>query len=176
MLITPIQAPAAVSDVEAKTHLRVEFNDDDALIGILIVAATSMAEHELGRALVTQDFTLLLEKFPRGPVYLERPPVQSVASVKYLDESGVLQTLSTDAYRLVADPLAPYVTSDEWPTGSQVEIKYIAGYGDVTKIPAQIKQWILVHVGAMYENREAVGKPMEPIPFVASLLDRYRVW
>lgn len=176
MLITPVQAPAAVSTAEAKAHLRVEIADDDTLIAVLIAAATSMAEHELGRALVTQEFTLAIDRFPRGAIYLERPPLQSITSVKYLDESDVQQTLAPESYRLIMDPLAPSIVSDSWPTGTEVEIKYVAGYGDASVVPAQIKQWILVHIGAMYENREAVGKPLEPIPFVDRLLDRYRVW
>lgn len=176
MLITPVLAPAAVSPEEAKTHLRVEINDDDMLIDSLIATATSMAEHELGRALVTQEFTLAIDQFPRGAIYLQRPPVQSIVSVKYLDESGAQQTLAAESYRLIKNPLAPSITSDSWPTGTEVEIKYVAGYGDAAAVPAQIKQWILVHIGAMYENRESVGKPLEPIPFVDRLLDRYKVW
>lgn len=176
MLITPVQTSPAVTKEEAKTHLRVEIIDDDMLIESLIAAATSMAEHELGRALVTQECTLVIDGFPRGAIDLRRPPIQSITSVKYLDESGVLQTLDSNSYRLVKDPLAPSLKADSWPIGTDVEIKYVAGFGDVTAVPAQIKQWILVHVGAMYENREAVDKPLEPMPFVARLIDRYRVW
>jgi uncharacterized phiE125 gp8 family phage protein len=174
MLIAPDNVQSAVSVSQVKTHLRVETHEDDALIEALAITATSMAEHELNRALVTQTLTLVIEEFPLKNIQLQKPPVKSVTSIKYLDTDGVLQTVSSDLYRLIKDPIAPYITSSAWPEGTEVTVVYQAGYGTESNVPAQIKQWILVHVGAMYENRESVGKELKPLPFVASLLDRYR--
>jgi hypothetical protein len=50
---------------EAKLHLRVDATDDDALIGSLISAARFEAEHRCSRALVTQQWELSLDSFPR---------------------------------------------------------------------------------------------------------------
>ena len=174
MLITPDSIQSAVSTSQVKTHLRVETYEDDALIEALAITATSMAEHELNRALITQTLTLVVDGFPLKNLQLQRPPVQSVASIKYLDTDGLLQTVSPQSYRLIKDPIAPYITSTAWPQGSEVTVEYEAGYGTQADVPVQIKQWILVHVGAMYENRESVGKELKPLPFVSSLLDRYR--
>lgn len=165
----------AVTLVDAKSHLRVEISHDDEIINNLILVATSMAEHELGRALANQAIKLEMNCFPRGNIELNMPPVQSVTSIKYLDENGVLQTLSSSSYELVKDFLRPYVKSNQWPTGTKIEVIYQAGFGDTTAIPHEIKQWILVQIGSMYENRESYGKQLEKIPYVDALLARYLV-
>lgn len=172
-----IQPPTtgALTLADAKSHLRVEISHDDEIINNLILVATSMAEHELGRALITQTIKLEMNSFPRGKIELEMPPIQSITSIKYLDANGALQTLSSSMYKLVKDPIRPSVKSDQWPTGTQVEVIYEAGFGNADAIPYEIKQWILVQIGSMYENRESFGKQLEKIPFVDALLERYVV-
>lgn len=175
MMTLELPTSGAVTLQEAKFHLRVEISDDDEIINNLIIVATSMAEHELGRALVTQSIKLEMNSFPRKAIELDMPPVQSVTSIKYLNENEVLQTLSSSSYELVKDFLRPYVKSDQWPTGTKVEVIYQAGFGSTVVIPPEIKQWILVHIGSMYENRESYGKQLEKIPYVDALLARYVV-
>src|SRR5690348_16556758 len=92
-------ATEPVSLAEAKAHLRVTASDEDALISALIIAAREAAEHELGRALITQTWEKTLDLFPDA-IELTNPPVQSVASVQYLDIDGVEQTLSSVSYTL----------------------------------------------------------------------------
>ncbi len=55
MSVDTSTAIAAVSLEEAKAHLRVDEDADDALIDSLCLAATQMAEHELQRPLVTRE-------------------------------------------------------------------------------------------------------------------------
>lgn len=50
---------------EMKLHLRVDFNSDDTLIEMLIVAARKRAETITRRALVTQTWKQVLDEFPR---------------------------------------------------------------------------------------------------------------
>lgn len=175
MLTVALPTPPAVTLAEAKSHLRVEINDEDSLITNLIAVATSMAEHELGRALVTQQLAINLDGFPRGEIALKMPPIVEIISIQYLDEDGALQTLDSTTYKLVKDSLLPCVKADTWPQGTDVEVVYRAGFGTAADVPAQIKQWILVHVASMFQNRESIGKPLESIPYVQSLLDRYVV-
>lgn len=56
---------------EAKKHLRVEFNDDDALIEGLIVAARQWAEDFLNRSLVAAPPTPA-EPNPKAPEVLQK--------------------------------------------------------------------------------------------------------
>src|SRR5512137_379977 len=111
MRLSLVTAPAALAldwVSEVKGHLRLITEEErDRVEQVLIPAATSWAETATGRALITQTWKLLLDGFPSGlggwlggyvttgaasAITLPKPPLQSVTTVKYVDESGVLQT------------------------------------------------------------------------------------
>lgn len=188
MSVKLITAPATepVSLAEAKTHLRVTSSDDDTLITALIAAARDAVEHELQRSLITQTWEKALDMFPDA-IELPHPPVQSITSLKYLDVDGVEQTLSSASYTLdTASDSAPawltpaygYGWPDTYEEVNAVKVRYVAGWADATAVPQPIKQWMLLNIGHWYENRESVniGNITSTLPFVNSLLDRYRIW
>ena len=179
-------APAAtpVSLIEAKAHLRVEVDAEDALITSLVQAATDHLDGYtglLGRALVTQtwrqdfnDFTCKM----RLPV----KPVASIASVTYYDGENQQQTLSTDSYELLTDAGGPYIArkADEaWPStknrAAAVSVTFVAG-SSAADVPAPIKAAILLLVGHLYHNREAVSSvDLTAVPMaVDALIAPYR--
>lgn len=194
-----------VSVLQAKNYLRVDddLTTDDALIALLIGAARRYAESYTGRSFITQGWRLTLDAFP-GPgcmgvpwgstytlpaqaIQLERGTVQAVSSITYMDMNAVWQTLAPSLY--VVDPsgcpgrITP-VFGQIWPPvlpqiGS-VKVDYTAGYGDsANSVPAGIRQWILMRLGTLYENREEVailarGK-VEQLPYIDELLAPYRV-
>jgi uncharacterized phiE125 gp8 family phage protein len=184
-LITP-PASEPITLAEAKAHLRVEIDDDDLLIGALITAAREAAEHETRRSLMPQTWELALTGFPSpaGAIRLPKPPVSSVTSVKYFDTSGEQQTMAETDYLLNqhtdgAD-LHPAYTIN-WPVARKqpdaVTIRYVAGYPNAASVPSQIKAWMLLRIGLLYENREAAsGLTLSPLPFIDGMLDPYRVW
>ena len=188
MTLKLITAPATepITLAEAKAHLRCG-DDEDALINALIVAAREAAEHELGRALVTQTWERVVDAFPAVELELGMPPVQSITSVTYIDTAGALQTLSASAYTL--DPTTPPgwalpATGYTWPatldTANAVRVRFSAGYGAAAAVPAGIKAWILLRLGTLYKHREGVvtGVTVAEVPggFVDRLLDPYRTW
>lgn len=200
-LITP---PAAepVTLAEAKSHCRVDIADDDALITSLITVARQQVEQETGLSLITQTWELTLDAFPDRQVAAEswryrdgtfpesfidlpRPPLASVVSVKYIDETGVEQTMSASNYKVITDrhPGRVALAYDKsWPTArsepNAVTIRYTAGYGaSGSSVPQSIRQWILLQIEHWYRNRGSAGdKPMTPLPFVSGLLDPHRVY
>ena len=125
-------------------------------------------------------------RFRAGKIELPLARLQSVDYVKYLDANGVQQTLDPAQYIVdsVSEPgvIAPAYAA-YWPDSQSVpnavRIGFTAGYGDATKVPAGIKSWMLMRIGALYENREevAVGQRVVvlEIPFVDRLLDPYRI-
>lgn len=66
MPLVLVSEPAAepISLIEAKEHLRVDGNDDDALILALVAAARQYAETICRRVFVTQSWKLVLDAFP----------------------------------------------------------------------------------------------------------------
>lgn len=177
----------AVSLVEAKAHLRVDSTDDDTLITSLIGASTQAAEHMTGRALMAQTWEVTLDAFPSA-IELTRVPVQSITSVTYADSIGVQTTMNNALYALdSADEFGfAYVVpayGGVWPATrgeiNAVKVRYVAGYSDAASVPAGIKQWILLQIGAMYASREAETISMgqvHKLGFVDALLQRYRVY
>jgi len=180
-LITPATA-LAVSLIEAKAQLRVDFATEDDLITSMILAATEAAEQEIGRAIMAQTWEVALAAFPAA-FELTRTPVQTITSVTYADEAGIVQTLSPSAYALdMADEFGfGWVVSAygmDWPAtraeANAVKLRYTAGYAVV---PESIKRWILLQVGAMYENRESEGaRQTHKLGFCDALLSRFKVY
>lgn len=177
----------AVYLIDAKAHLRIDSTDEDALITDLIVAATQAAEHMTGRALMAQTWEVNFNAFPDA-VELTRVPVQSIASVTYADSTGVQTVLDSALYALdnKDDFGFSYVVpayGGSWPDTrdeiNAVSVRYVAGYADAASIPAGIKQWILLQIGAMYASREAesIGAgQVQKLGFVDALLQRYRIF
>jgi uncharacterized phiE125 gp8 family phage protein len=180
-LFTP-PASEPVSPSEAKAHLRVDGSADDALITALIVAARQAAENITGRALVTQTWDLYLDAFD-PTIELPMPPLQAVTSISYTDTDGTVGTLAEAAYKVdtVSEPgrlIPAYGT--EWPATradvNVIMIRFTAGYGAAAAVPQPIKQWMLLKIGELYENREASAeRAAAPMPFVDALLYPYRI-
>jgi len=183
-LITPATAQPVTLD-DAKKQTRIDTSDDDARLRAYISSATAMAEQATGRALMPQEWELTLDAFPQAFI-LTRVPLIGVVSIKYLDQSGVLQTLDASQYTIdAADDygharVTPAYLS-VWPltrnTSNAVALHYSAGYGDASKVPESIKLWILAMVGTMYDNRASTdSKPSYDLGYVDRLLDPYKVW
>lgn len=183
-------APAVepVSLVEAKAHLRVTSTDEDTLITSLITAARIHAENETRRQLITSTFALRLDGFPESdedPILLWRPPIQSVSSVKYTDEDGVLQTWAAASYQvdIYEEPgriLPAY--EESYPSTQDilnaVVVTYLNGYGLAVAVPQDIKQAMFLLLGELFERREdaIAGAPITRVPLgVERLLAPYRV-
>lgn len=150
-----------VTLAEAKAHLRVDHNEEDSLIAGLITAARRKAEQETGRCLTAQTIKAYWDAWPASNT-LELPlyPVYSVTSVKYLDETGTLQTWASANYtvdsigmscRIVLNPDADAPQAGKYPNAIQVE--YVAGDSTAATVPQEIKQAILLGVGLLYEYR-----------------------
>lgn len=191
MAINIITPPASepISLDEARTQCRIAADDtsEDTLLALYVKAAREAAEHELGRALVSQTWEQTLDAFPAGEIQLGKPRALSITSVQYIDTAGDLQTLSPSAYTLDAATspgwLLPAVDTS-WPDSADVvnavRIRFVAGYGAASDVPAAVRQWMLLTVATMYAQREAIDASGRvaalPSRFVDRLLDAERVY
>lgn len=167
--LTLATAPAAepVSLTEAKLHCRVDTDDEDDLLTMLVAAARQYVERLTGRALITQTWRLTLDCFPYGcrPVIrLPRGKTSSVTSITYVDTEGTTTTLAADQYRVNMDGEPARIEPAYgvvWPTTRDVleavKVTYVAGYGAAgSAVPEALRQAMLLLVGHWYANREAV--------------------
>jgi uncharacterized phiE125 gp8 family phage protein len=185
-LVTPPATDLVVTLAETKLALRVDGTDLDAELTRLIRSATRQAETEMRRALLTQTWQLTLDGFPAcGAIQLPFG-CTSVTSVQYVDEAGATQTLAGTSYHVdVTRAPGRLVRADSvtWPTidvrPNAVTVTIVCGFGAVADVPAEVKDWILAHVGARLRNPEAyiVGTSATPMPgrFIDALLDGWRL-
>jgi uncharacterized phiE125 gp8 family phage protein len=180
-------APAAepISLGEAKAHLRIDADDEDALLTALIVAARMFVEKTLGVALMTQGWSYLFDFWPSaGCITLPLLPVQSVSAVKVHDDAGGTITLDAASYivdvpsepaRLVLKGAVPPAAAR---TLNAFEIAFTAGYGDeADDVPGPVRQALKLLVAHWFERREPVvlGLGAQEVPTtVAALLLPYR--
>jgi uncharacterized phiE125 gp8 family phage protein len=185
MLVKVVTAPAfePITLAQAKLHLREDGTEQDVFIAALIATAREVAEHETGRALATQTRERILDAFPAGEIKLIGAPVASVVSVRYLDVGGVDTTLAAERYSLDGDSepawLLPAYDTD-WPdsldAANSVRVRYVCGYAEGA-CPAAIRQWMLLQIGHWFASREAASdKPKTATPFLAGLLDAWRIY
>lgn len=160
-----------VTLTEAKTHLRVEHDADDTLITSLVTAAREWCEGFLNRALITQTRRLAISSWPIYPLRLSGIPIQSIESVTYVDSDGETGTVAADQYRLTASGELIRTYNGEWPSvtlmGREcISITYKCGWASADYVPRQIKQAMLLLIGAWYETREGMTEAnRQEVPF-----------
>lgn len=180
--------PPAVEPIPlsvAKSYLRVDHADEDALIELLITAVRMKAEGLTGRALITQDWRITLDGFPFEAIDLALSPVQSVIQLSYTDRDGVDQLMASAGYKLLAADVAPLLYPvDVWPDTASapdaVRIDVRCGYGAAgDAVPAPIRSWMLLRLAGAYESRNSVvtGASVVELPHshLDGLLDQYRI-
>lgn len=178
ILSQPTSEPVSLD--EAKLHLRLDTDEEDALVSALIKAARETVERMTGRSTTTRYCSQTFGEFGDG-LELQYPPVVSVSGVTYYDGSGTVATLSASGYQVTGDALPPVVSlapGASWPTVQDdralpIAVTYTAGYGTSgSDCPEAMRLAIKLLVGHWYRNREAVAASnMAALPMaVQSLL------
>lgn len=181
---------------EAKLHCRITHTAEDAYVSALITASRQYVESVTGLRLIEQTLDEFFECFPHSiDLVLGATPVQSVVAIEYTTSEGLTFPFSGD-WTLIGSStddtvgdLMPAIRLNYakiWPpmvlaTAEPVKVRYVAGYGDATKVPSSIKQAMLLMVSHWYVHREAVNigergqARSDVLPLaVHSLLDQYR--
>lgn len=185
MPVRRMQQPAVepLTLVQAKQHLRVDFDDDDELITDLISVARETAEDRTSRALILSRWRLTVDAFSPA-LELPNPPCLSVQSVTFFDVDGVQRTLDPADYFVdtVSEPayIVP-AAGRSWPATQDrinaIVVEYSAGYGAAAAdVPKPVVQWIKLAMTDLYDNRSlSADKPQVPQNFADSLLDVYKM-
>lgn len=182
-VITP---PAAepITLEEAKMHLRVADPDEDALIGTFISAARGMLEQRTNRKMMLQTIEFSPEYW--GPISIPAAPFVALSSVSYTDADGLPAVLNPLALYVnpYAEPATVALTwGAMWPAlypGSRPVVRAVVGYASAEDVPAELKAWMLLAIGTLYENRASViaGVSVAELPedFMKMLWHPYMVY
>ena len=175
--VAPIALPITVADLKAQT--RVSTSAEDTYLAGLVAAIVGYVDGQgvLGRAMITQTWAQTMQ-YPNGRVALGMGPVQSLAAVKYFDESNVEQTASLANYRLFSSGDWAFVEpiNETWPTAfdrpDAVKIEFVVGYGlAATDVPADVRHAMLLLGAHWYQNRENSSEAqMQDIPMGFEML------
>lgn len=165
-ILTRTTSPAStiITLAEAKAHLNVDHDEDDAYITALVAAVDAHLDGPhgaVGMALNQQTWTLVRSAAQgRAGVRLPVLPLIAVTGVIYLDPDQSAQTLPIDDLHWFAADTWAYVEpkhGETWPAMSgerdALRITFTAGAG----CPDPIKHAAKLLVGHWYANREAVN-------------------
>lgn len=140
--VTAHPATEPVTVDAAKTHCRVDWDEEDELFGVWVPAARRLAEDYGRRRFVTQTLRLTLNGWYAGPeewpdglagialsgvlsadlcraLALPVEPVQSVTSVQYYATNGTLTTVDAADYQTWlahSPPLILPAPNESWPS------------------------------------------------------------
>lgn len=187
--IEPVATP--ISLTEAKAHLRIDWTADDTEVTNKMNEAIDYVERDSHCQLCTATYVLTLDSFNRtdtdvvsgiwgateqkryrysNEICLPKPPLQSVTSIQYVDESGTTQTFDSSNY-VVDTSSKPgricLLPGCNWPATrvqpGAVTITFVAGW---TTIPPVVKAAVKLMLGQLWENREATisGTVINQIP------------
>jgi uncharacterized phiE125 gp8 family phage protein len=137
---------------EAKAHLRVDGDDEDALVSGWLVTARQYVSDVTARAVVATTYRMTMDRFPftpgggyrsiqsllhggGGEIIVPRAPLLSVSSIAYVDTAGATQTLPASSYLVTGDAEPGRITPAYglfWPStrvqNGAVTITFTAGH------------------------------------------------
>lgn len=178
-----LEAPLPVVSIqEAKEHLRVDADVDDALIQRYIAAAQDYIEGPYGYGVLlgTQRWVAYFQGFSTF-MYLPLYPVQSIVELRYVDLAGDTQTFASFRADLIGNPsrLVP-APGAYWPATdprepNAVSVEFEGGY---EVVPEDLRQAVLLLVAHMYEMRQPYipSGSLTKVPMaIEAILGKYAV-
>lgn len=170
---TVIPEAEPVTLVEARQHLRIDYEGEDDLLAGLIRAAREEVEAACGLALIDQSWRLALDRLPRSmTVSLRRHPVREIAAVTVYGGEGEASLVDPADYRLDAQARPARLHFLKAPPVvaaiNGIEIDFTAGFGEAgTDVPDLLKRAMLLLVAHWFEFRAEIGAAAQPVSYPA---------
>lgn len=174
--LSPFTAPSLepVTLAEAKRFARISSATEDQDINDFIAGARKLVEIEANRSLITQVWDCFFDKFPYTgcAIKLPRPPVISVASVKYTPNGAGQLTMSASDYFVdntldrdsrpreaeISTVIGKAWPGDQLQVANGVVVRFTSGFGPAaTDVPEYLRATIKQIVAFWYRNRETAG-------------------
>ena len=168
LLTGPAIEPWSVE--EAKSFLRAENDDDDAVIASLIAAARSHVEAMTHCALIAQTWRLVLDQWPHdGRIKPGRGPLRALTAARVYNSAGIATPIDVGTF--VLDKTAGVIVSSAWVlpgrASAGIELDIEIGFGtSATDVPDVLRHAVRTLAAHWYENRSliAIGQSVAMMP------------
>ena len=171
---------AVITLEEARAYLRVDSEDENALISAMIDTAERHVELATGRVLLTQTFELVYDEVS-GSIEIPKSPLQEVTKIEVVSEAGVKTEVASSIYDVDTSGTLGRVQLKAgcvWPSHrgfASFIVTVKAGYGDAAAIPPALKQAALAALAVIFASRGEMDR--EKInSAVAALCGPYKIW
>lgn len=181
--ITTAPTLPPLTTAEAKAACRIDISDDDTQVDGYVAAARDWFEETGDRALITQTLEIRWDQFPgqgddsranwngaevdRYALFVPRPPLQSVTTLKYIAGDGTLTTLventdfTVDKQSKNCRARIVPIYGGSWPSArcvpGAVQLVGVFGYGTTAAtIPERIRQLLRLLTLHGYEERNPI--------------------
>lgn len=186
--IPPAALPVGLDEIRTQLRLEDDRIEEEAAAMAAVRGAVEMCESRTRRALITQEWTLFLDRWPRRRVVdLPRPPLQAVVEVVLFDQADQPTSWPADNY-LVDKASTPGRLSlrggraapSPGRSAQGISIRFMGGYGDdPASVPEAMRAGILRLATFLFEHRgdTSTGDPVTASgaaalwqPFIVPLL------
>lgn len=180
-----LEAPAAepISLADAKAFLRVEHDDDDAVIASLIAAARAHIETRTRHCLLEQTWRVFAARWPGdGRFRLRLGPAREVGAARLRERDGGERPLDLQAFVVLTaeNPgvvaFVPGTLAMPESQDSGIELDVRLGYGAAEDVPEPLRHAVRILVAHWYEIRllQAVGATSRVPEGLDALITPYR--
>jgi uncharacterized phiE125 gp8 family phage protein len=174
LLVPPALEPLSLA--EAKAFLRVEHDDDDAVIAALIAAARGQIEAQTRCVMMLQSWRLRIpQRPPQGRIRLRMAPLRSLLAARAVDGAGAPRPL--DAAGFAVEPGAGVIVAP--PIAGALELDCEFGFGaQPSDVPELLRHAVRTLTAHWYENRglAAIGSSVALLPgSVSAMIASFRV-
>jgi uncharacterized phiE125 gp8 family phage protein len=174
--------PVSLDDVKQYLRLSTSDTSEDLVLAALVKTSRIYAETKTKRPYVAKTFRLTLDSFPDGGIELPYPPLSTVAgivTVNYINSSGATAHMNSSSIVVDAESepamIFPSTADDnDWPDTNDVVNAVTIQYETTCNPPENVKTWIKLKVGTLYENRQEFdSKPIYELKrdYIDGLID-----
>jgi hypothetical protein len=156
LIITPQRAYPSIFDLQTvKQYLKIDDNNDDNIINIIIDYAINYAQ-KITNTLISQDiYDIYVCDIQNNQIKLNLKPISNINTI----EANGMQLDSGTEY-IIENNCIIFNNST-----TECRINLLGGYTSLALLPPELKMAILMHISAAYDNRSGTS---QAVPFAVN--------